>query len=612
MNEKPQKPSYVDNMQMARSQKQDSDASGAIIQSLGIMSTIMKNSIERSMELSDRVGELTKTIKTDREETTKLIRSVSGIGATPKEKIDHKKKEKDDTLEKEVKSINELLQEEINLRKEQFKKKGGGILSALAGLLAVGGLMGFLITGKQEFLFSVVKGIKHAGNLIKDFFTMPLKIAKASKEFIEVMSKGGKVVDAIGSGGKMFLGMKNFFTSFQKISTLGGAVNAIKSGDALAGVGKSIKNAIAFAKNLGSLMKGGSSIGKIFGSIGKLAKGGLGAMKAAGAGIKAFAKTGGKTALKKIPVIGSLMGLIFGIQRFSKGDIIGGVLEVASGLTSMIPGIGIPLGLAIDGFLLMNDFKGGSMTKKANENIKRVGKDVLRDTPVIGSIMRMQEAFKLWNEGKKKDAIIAFTKAGLVNIPILNAFVDNMDSIIGNGLDFASAKAKEAGGAIKKLDLQSMKNMPIIGTVVRMQEAMKLWNSGNKAEALKEFAAAGLVNIPGMGLLMSGLEYLTGAGGDANKTATASQTAQSSISATATSPQTAPASTTATATAVPVATGKPLAPAPVATPDKQAPMKLAKEDLDYLAQMMGIKYKENQPKTTVVQAGGRAVSARRS
>ena len=115
-------------------------------------------------------------------------------------------------------------------------------------------------------------------------------------------------------------------------------------------------------------MMGGSALAKHAG--GALTKSTLGATGTKGimkygasrAGKRALLKVGGKglakMGLKKIPGIGAIAGLGFGLQRALKGDILGAFGEVASGLASTIPVAGTALSLGIDGALMAKDMAG--------------------------------------------------------------------------------------------------------------------------------------------------------------------------------------------------------------------------------------------------------------
>jgi hypothetical protein len=73
---------------------------------------------------------------------------------------------------------------------------------------------------------------------------------------------------------------------------------------------------------------------------------------AAKSGTKIVAKTAGKTllksAIKKIPLIGFVAGLGFGLHKLAKGDFTGAAMEVASGAMSIVPGIGTAGSVAMD------------------------------------------------------------------------------------------------------------------------------------------------------------------------------------------------------------------------------------------------------------------------
>ena len=69
---------------------------------------------------------------------------------------------------------------------------------------------------------------------------------------------------------------------------------------------------------------------------------------------RAIIKAGGKSILKKIPVVAGIAGMIFGLQRLAEGDFLGAGLEFGSGILGAI-GVGAPIGLAMDGMLLARD-----------------------------------------------------------------------------------------------------------------------------------------------------------------------------------------------------------------------------------------------------------------
>lgn len=91
--------------------------------------------------------------------------------------------------------------------------------------------------------------------------------------------------------------------------------------------------------------------GRPFGRVGKIiAKNTL--KKTAG---KVAVKGVGKMALKKVPILGAVAGVAFGIERAMKGDWLGAIGEVASGTASIFPGVGTAISTGIDAALIAKD-----------------------------------------------------------------------------------------------------------------------------------------------------------------------------------------------------------------------------------------------------------------
>jgi len=118
-------------------------------------------------------------------------------------------------------------------------------------------------------------------------------------------------------------------------------------------------------------------------------------------GSKLSIKAGAKSLVKKLPLIGAIAGVAFGIQRALEGDFLGAGLEVTSGLLGMAPGIGSSVGLGIDGFLLARDLNampmadGGFLTKSTLVNAGEKGAEGF--FPLEGA--RGKKTFKMFGEG---------------------------------------------------------------------------------------------------------------------------------------------------------------------------------------------------------------------
>ena len=163
------------------------------------------------------------------------------------------------------------------------------------------------------------------------------------KGLLNILSKGGII-----GGVKLFqtLAAKqigNFTGLFAKImpKNLFGSVIKTAKGF-LSGIAKFLLK--PFAKIAG---KGGEK--GLFGTIGKL-----------------FGKFL-KPVLKRIPGIGSLISWGFAISRFKSGDLVGGLIDVASGIATLFPGIGTGISIGLD---ILNAFLD---TKKDPDEVKPAG-----------------------------------------------------------------------------------------------------------------------------------------------------------------------------------------------------------------------------------------------
>jgi len=193
-------------------------------------------------------------------------------------------------------------------------KGGGGGLGKLtaAALLVLGGVA------------ALVTGLMSDGPL---------------KGFLKILAKGGII-----GGIKLFKSMVSkslgkFTAGFAKILPKDLFKNVItKAKGFLGNIGKFL---LAPFKKLAG--KGGAKA--LFGTIGKL-----------------FMKFL-KPVLKRIPGIGSLISWGFAISRFKSGDLVGGLIDVASGIATLFPGIGTGISIGLDVLNAFLDVKKGKEEK---------------------------------------------------------------------------------------------------------------------------------------------------------------------------------------------------------------------------------------------------------
>ena len=122
-------------------------------------------------------------------------------------------------------------------------------------------------------------------------------------------------------------------------------------------VAEGFGGAAAIGGGVGAGVGGTKLLGKFMGKGGTAAAGAAGSQATKKASSKILGKTLLKSAVKKIPIIGAIAGIGFGIGRLMSGDAKGAAMEVASGAASTIPGFGTAASVGIDAALAAKDIK---------------------------------------------------------------------------------------------------------------------------------------------------------------------------------------------------------------------------------------------------------------
>ena len=177
--------------------------------------------------------------------------------------------------------------------------------------------------------------------------------------------------------------------------------------------------------------------------------------------------------LKPIPILGSLISFYFAWDRFKKGDVTGGIIDVISGIASLFPGVGTALSIGLDMINLYRDLSGKSAQEAAvqspsktwlKDKMNKLGEFVSTtcyDWPIIGPLIRAYEHFKADNWIQGINSLVHFIPAiGW----IADFFVKEQDPRTGQqytGKSFTDV-IKQAWRS--SVDL--MKNIPIIGNLL--------------------------------------------------------------------------------------------------------------------------------------------------
>ena len=204
--------------------------------------------------------------------------------------------------------------------------------------------------------------------------------------------------DVTAWGIKMLLKVKVWFKPLTNIiriiSSMGrkfgrfikGLKPVLKIVDKVAGWFKGLTTAIKGSKTVGGIMKVGGSLMTI---------------------IKTAGQSVGKTLMKFgrfLPWIGSLFSFGFAIAKYIKGDLVGGTLELVSGIINLLPG-GVFVSALLDGYILYRDFTMGKedsgvdpesgepgMLSKIWTSVSGWFSENYKNLPIIGGIVKMGEA----------------------------------------------------------------------------------------------------------------------------------------------------------------------------------------------------------------------------
>jgi len=322
-----------------------------------------------------------------------------------------------------------------------------GVLTLLSGLKDSGPYKGIKkVLGKG--LLSVGMAIlkkefgklgKMATEALSHLKTEFGKLGKYATNAIKGLAKGGFIRNFIAATKK---GFRNIFRTITKLpeKLFGGITKAIKGMfGGLAG------------KATGALAKGGgkSLISKLAGTAGKfLLKG-----------------------LKRLPLIGTLIGLGYAFSRIMKGDFIGGALDIASAIAAAVPVVGTALSIAIDLFSAYRDTQTGGSEKAGKaqmgwiEGAKKWISERVKYIPVIGPLIDMAKAI---GDGNYLDALGYLAKAA---IPPLGIIID----LFNSNQEAITSAATTAGNWVSDASdwiYNKVKELPIIGSLIKAGEAI--------------------------------------------------------------------------------------------------------------------------------------------
>jgi hypothetical protein len=452
---------------------------------------------------------------------------VSGLAATMAfKKFFSSVSEETKTTARMFKALTTPFVENMKFMKEFRSQKG--MLSMLGSNIKKSGLVGGLLGGaldikrakidnplanfKSQVFGDTFDKLKGFG-IKKDFATDAYQGAKGVLQ----SDLSGAATDDLAKISKRATGLKNVIRNASPEGVKG--IYSALMGEA-SEIGKLAKS-LKLNETVHVLKKAGLvGLGK--GSTGVISKIFAGTIGAAGKAGVFVAKGLGKAALKRLPMIGGIFSIMSGFDRWGKGEKAQGLIDFASGAANFIPGIGWPVSLALDmlnmgiDFAKMDPGKGTAAIGAGAKVFKytKFGLKALKKIPGLGLIISTGLGMKKWNDGDKTGALLEFASGLASTIPGLGTIVSIGIDLISTARDF---KQFESGSmldtgfqAVKKFGKEQMRNLPVIGTFIRLKEAMALWNKGDKAGAMKEGAIALSTMIPGVGVVYSLMDYFGG------------------------------------------------------------------------------------------------------
>ena len=124
-----------------------------------------------------------------------------------------------------------------------------------------------------------------------------------------------------------------------------------------------------------------------------------------------------KGGAKKVPILGAVMGGIFGLGRLMKGDVKGALLEVASGVASTIPGAGTAVSIGLDAALMAKDVQDAN--KEASDPCS--GNVGLKDGGEVSSPTQALIA-----EGGEPELVVPHSKLG----PVFQSLLKKVGTVL--------------------------------------------------------------------------------------------------------------------------------------------------------------------------------------
>jgi len=194
--------------------------------------------------------------------------------------------------------------------------------------------------------------------------------------------------------------------------------------------------ATIFASMSGFFGDTGSKIAEVIGKVGF-----MGALKILS---KTVLKKLSLKVLKKLPIIGGIIGLYFAYEAFKAGKFFKGVAELISAFLNFVPGIGPILSIGADILIAFAESKGmfdegGALSvengwKTIKGWMSALGKHIMDNAiylPLIGTFMRFGMSYDAFKSGNIKEGLKQVGLGLLTMIPAGGALIQGIEVLAG-------------------------------------------------------------------------------------------------------------------------------------------------------------------------------------
>ena len=335
--------------------------------------------------------------------------------------------------------------------------------------------------------------------------------AENDLKLLQDKDEGGKEKDpGKGSEGMSFIkkligpallilgGLAALVTGIMSDGPLKGLLSILAKGGIIGGVklfaSKATKVLGGFADNFAKLLPEGiftKVITKAKGLLGSIGKFLLAPFKklAGKGGAKALFGTIGKIftkaltpLLKRIPGIGSLISWGFAVSRFKSGDVVGGLIDVASGIATLVPGVGTGLSIGLDVLNAFLDMKKDPEEVKPAGSGFNIGDFFNKIKDKIMNNFPIKNLISMWDGAKK--VLSGDVKGGLTDMAMAIPFIAPLADF------FFGEKNEETGDREGGMQGKSFGDiLKIIGSTLKQKVGKTLLAVIPSAFGLKKRAA---------------------------------------------------------------------------------------------------------------------------